>query len=182
MLDNMNNILSRINQLKKRFGFMPDKSKVINKPKVDFSVQLKSSIDKYNSAKNVSPLEIKNIANVLARQEGVSPGLVNAVIKTESNYQPNAMSRKGAKGLMQLMPQMAKKMGVGNIFSPVENIQGGVKLLKQLLGKYDGDYKKALAAYNAGEPAVDKSNGIPPYKETQIYVKKVMDAYMRHSK
>ena len=100
--------------------------------------------------------------------------LVKAVIRTESYFNPNATSRVGASGLMQLMPQTAAKYGVTDLYSPKQNIEAGVKHLKYLLQRYPDQLSHVLAAYNAGEHAVDKYNGIPPYQETQNYVKKVM--------
>jgi soluble lytic murein transglycosylase-like protein len=109
----------------------------------------------------------------IAGEQGVETHLVHSVIRTESNYNSNAVSPKGAQGIMQLIPSTARRFGVSNTFDAQENIQGGVRYLRFLLDYYKGDYPKAIAAYNAGEGAVDKYNGIPPYAETQIYVDRV---------
>ena len=109
----------------------------------------------------------------------VDESLIKAVIYTESYFNPNATSNKGASGLMQLMPATAEKYGVNDLYNPRQNIIAGIKHLKYLLSRYPYKLKFAIAAYNAGETAVDKYNGIPPYKETQGYVKKVMKHYKR---
>ncbi len=105
---------------------------------------------------------------------GVSATLVEAVIRTESAFNPWAVSRKGAQGLMQLMPRTASALGVRDSFNPKQNIDGGVRHLRYLLDRYPGNVPFALAAYNAGEATVDYYRGIPPYPETQQYVQKVM--------
>lgn len=114
-----------------------------------------------------------------AKIHDVEESLVKAVIYTESYFNPNATSRKGASGLMQLMPATAEKYGVDDLYNPRQNIVAGIKHLKYLLNLYPYKLKFAIAAYNAGENAVNKYNGIPPYKETQGYVKKVMKHYRR---
>lgn len=108
-----------------------------------------------------------------ARQHGVDEAIVRAIIHAESAYNPMALSRVGAQGLMQLMPATARRFGVSDAFNPQQNIQGGVKYLAWLLKRFNGNLTLAAAGYNAGEGAVDKYDGVPPYKETQRYVQRV---------
>jgi soluble lytic murein transglycosylase-like protein len=122
---------------------------------------------------------LDRIVREAAQRHKVDPALVKAVISTESGWNPRAVSRKGAVGLMQLIPATAQRYGVGNPFDPAENVEGGTMHLKSLLDRYNGDLTKALAAYNAGERAVDLSRGVPWYPETQRYVRKVTNAYFR---
>ena len=110
----------------------------------------------------------------IAREHGVSPALIEAVIRTESGFDPSAISPKGAAGLMQLMPKTASALGVADRFDPRESIRGGVRHLRYLLERYQGSVVLALAAYNAGEGAVDTHRGVPPYPETQQYVRTVL--------
>jgi soluble lytic murein transglycosylase-like protein len=112
-----------------------------------------------------------------AERHHVDPNLVRAVIKVESNFNPNAVSSKGAMGLMQLMPQTARQLNVSNPFDPEENVDAGVRHLKQLMDNYGGDIRLSLAAYNAGEGAVQRSAGVPHYAETRNYVKRITNLY-----
>lgn len=109
----------------------------------------------------------------IARKHLLPPQLVHSVIKVESNYNPNAVSPKGALGLMQLIPSTAHRFGVSNAFNPVENVEGGARYLRYLLDLYKGDFRLALAAYNAGEGAVARHGGVPPYPETVNYLQQV---------
>jgi soluble lytic murein transglycosylase len=103
--------------------------------------------------------------------------LLRAVVQTESNYDPDAVSKKGAVGLMQLMPETARRMGVTDPFHPAENLEAGARHLRRLIQKYEGRLPLALSAYNAGEKAVERYEGIPPFPETRNYVEKVLKAY-----
>jgi soluble lytic murein transglycosylase-like protein len=114
-----------------------------------------------------------------ADRHRVDPALVRAVIETESNWNPTARSRKGALGLMQLIPTTAQRFGVNDAYSPQQNVDAGVRYLKVLLERYDGNLDLALAAYNAGEGAVDRAHGVPAFRETRDYVQKVQNAYFR---
>ena len=116
---------------------------------------------------------INTVVESVAARYSLQPQLIHSVIKVESNYNPNAISPKGALGLMQLVPQTARRFGVSDVFDPVENIQGGAAYLKYLLDLYNNDLKLALAAYNAGEGAVAKYGDVPPYAETRNYLVQV---------
>lgn len=109
-----------------------------------------------------------------SRKYNISSSIIREVIKAESNFNPYAVSSKGAMGLMQLMPETAKALGVRDAFDPVENINGGVKYLKDMLLEFGGNLELALAAYNAGPYAIKKYGGVPPFSETQSYVGKIM--------
>ena len=115
-----------------------------------------------------------DIIEKAAQRHQVDPALVKAIIMAESRYNPRAVSKKGARGLMQLMPHTAKSLGVQNIFDPEDNINGGVLYMKKLLKRFKGDTKLALAAYNAGSRYVRHYKGIPPFLQTRTFVKKVL--------
>ena len=125
--------------------------------------------------KPAPPSGLDEAVDRIAAQHSLPPQLIHSVIKVESNYNTNAVSPKGAQGLMQLIPATSRRFGVANAFNPMENIQGGAKYLKYLLDLYNNDYALALAAYNAGEAAVAKYGAVPPYKETQNYLHLVAD-------
>ena len=114
-----------------------------------------------------------------AERHHMDPALVRAVIETESGWNPTAKSNKGALGLMQLIPTTAVRFGVNDAFSPQQNVDAGVRYLKTLLERYNGNLDLALAAYNAGEGAVDRAHGVPAFRETRDYVQKVQNAYFR---
>jgi soluble lytic murein transglycosylase-like protein len=110
-----------------------------------------------------------------AKSNQLEPKLVRAVVAAESLFHPCAVSRKGAQGLMQLMPSTAEQFGVANVFDPQQNLEGGARYLKQLIDKYKGNLAQALGAYNAGPAAVDQAGGVPNFPETQAYVKAILD-------
>lgn len=125
----------------------------------------------------VTTAEIDQAIERSAKQHGVDANLVRAIIKAESNFNPKAVSRKGAMGLMQLMPDTARSLKVTNPFDPTQNVDAGVRYFKNLMKNYRGDVRLSLAAYNAGAGAVARSNGVPRIRETQNYVKQITDAY-----
>ena len=122
-------------------------------------------------------IDIDEIVETFSNKYGIDGDFIKAIIKQESGFNPKATSKKGAMGLMQLMPETAKSLGVINAYNPWENVEGGVKYLKDLMDRFGNDEKLALAAYNAGPNAVKKYGGIPPYKETQNYVNAIMANY-----
>ena len=148
----------------------------------------RSKVRKFQHPKNclrLSKVELLRVSrpygrtiNKYARLYNVDGNLIRAIIAIESCYKPKALSHAGAQGLMQLMPGTAKRFGVSNSYNPKKNIRGGTKYLKFLIKRYRGDLEKVLAAYNAGEGNVDKYKGIPPFKETQNYVKNVLKNYL----
>jgi len=124
-----------------------------------------------------SSTDVDSAIEQAAARHNVDPNLVRAVVKVESNFNPNAVSRKGAMGLMQLMPSTARQLNVKNPFDPEQNVDAGVRHLKQLLESYGGDIKLTLAAYNAGAGAVARSSGVPHFPETQNYVRRITNLY-----
>src|SRR5660397_177632 len=116
-----------------------------------------------------------------SRANDLPPALVHAIIKADSNVQRKAISSRGAKGVMQLMPFTSKRLRVNDPFDPSENIEGGIKYIKELLVTFEGNLTNTVAAYNAGPAAVRKYGGVPPYQETRLYVRRVMDLYRQYS-
>ncbi len=137
--------------------------------------QLKGAPKNKRAPAHSGPKRFSRIIDDASRKFGVETSLIKAIIKAESDFDPNAVSRAGAQGLMQLMPKTARSYNVSNSFNSKQNIFAGTEHIKYLLGKYNNDLILALAAYNAGETAVNKYNGVPPFPETQRYVKKVLN-------
>jgi soluble lytic murein transglycosylase-like protein len=193
MLKGLYNVIDRITGLQRKFGNIQNKySQSLNQLNTNISKNQSSEATETSSNKNfeevltetnkestvikdTSNKDINHIIKEKAEKYNLSEELISSIIKVESNYNPNAVSNKGAKGLMQLMPSTAMELGVNNIFDVEENIEGGSKYLRQLLNKYNGDIKTALAAYNSGMGNVQKYNGIPPYGETNKYITKVLN-------
>lgn len=121
--------------------------------------------------------DLRKLVVDVSQEHGVDPKLVDALVRVESDYDPRAISRRGAQGLMQLMPDTADRLDVGDPFDPEENVRGGVREISRLVDRYAGNLQLALAAYNAGEGAVARYRGIPPYKETRSYVSKILTLY-----
>lgn len=135
-------------------------------------------MDPFGPGANVSgATQFRPLIESAAQQAGVDPMLFDALVASESAYDPKARSRAGALGLSQLMPDTARGLGVSNPFDPMQNLRGGAQYLSQMLSRFGGDPRLALAAYNAGPGAVEKFGGVPPYSETQTYVNRVMSLF-----
>lgn len=145
------------------------------------NVQRQLAMPRENSRDRVSPANLDALIEEAAARHQVDANLVRAVVKVESNFNPNAISPKGAMGLMQLMPQTARQLNVSNPFDPQQNVDAGVRHLKSLLETNSGDVARSLAAYNAGQGAVQRNNGIPPYAETRNYVRQITHLYSSSS-
>ena len=173
-LSSLNATLQRINTIESRIQSL---ASFAQKPDADFQKILESSVKNTKNPTSVSRNEINNLISKYADKNGLDEDFVKAVINQESGFNPNATSHCGAMGLMQLMPATAQGLGVTNAYDAEQNIEGGTKYLKGLMDRFGNDKSLALAAYNAGPNAVKKYGGIPPYAETQNYVKKVLSKY-----
>ena len=131
-------------------------------------------LDEVVLSATAKPTDLAEMVEAAARRHGLDPELVRAVVAVESGFRPDAVSPKGAQGLMQLMPATARSLGVKDAFDPFSNLDGGTRYLRMLVTRYGGDLNRALAAYNAGEGAVARHGGVPPYPETLAYVRKVL--------
>lgn len=143
---------------------------------VVFKKQLTKKENTNNNFSYSKQVKFNDIIEKVSKKYNLSSELINSIIKTESNFNPNAVSEAGAVGLMQIMPKTAEHLGINDPLNPQENIEGGVKYLKEMLDRYK-NIELALAAYNAGPSNVDKYNGIPPFKETEEYIKKVLKPF-----
>jgi soluble lytic murein transglycosylase-like protein len=148
-------------------------SAVLALPALSFSAA--PSVDAGRTALDTT--DLKRMVHRISREHGLDPKLVDALVRVESAYDPDAVSRTGAMGLMQLMPATADRLDVEDPFDPEENIRGGVREFSRLLDQYSGNHQFALAAYNAGEGAVARYRGVPPYTETRNYITRVLTIY-----
>ena len=128
-------------------------------------------------ARTAARSNLDHVIQRSANRHQVDPDLVRAIVRVESNYNPYAVSSRGAQGLMQLIPATARRFGVRDAFDPSANLEGGIRYLKHLMELYDGDLELVLAAYNAGENAVSRYNGVPPFRETRNYLRKISQIY-----
>ena len=173
-LSSLDITLHRINAIENQFQSLMSYGAA---PDNDFQEILDSSVKNTQKPNSVSRAEIDNLVAKYADKNGLDEDFVKAVINQESGFNPNATSKCGAMGLMQLMPSTAQGLGVTNAYDAEQNIEGGTKYLKGLMDRFGNNKSLALAAYNAGPNAVKKYGGIPPYAETQNYVKSVLSKY-----
>jgi soluble lytic murein transglycosylase-like protein len=160
----------------------PNPGKLLARPAAPRAIYLSGEISFMGQNRPAVYLDrdgTEKLVREAAERHNVDPALIRAVIETESNWNPTARSRKGAVGLMQLIPTTAQRFGANDVSNPKQNIEAGVRYLKTLLERYNGNLDLALAAYNAGEGAVDRARGIPHYRETRNYVQRVQNAYYR---
>ncbi len=173
--------IRRMQSIEKQFATLSDAK---NSPVTSFQNILDTKLEKsstqekvFKAENNTNKAEIDNLIEKYSNKNGLDKDFVKALVKQESGFNPNATSKCGAMGLMQLMPATAQGLGVSNAYDVEQNIAGGTKYLKSMIDRFDGNEKLALAAYNAGPNAVNKYGGIPPYQETQNYVKNVLKIY-----
>lgn len=172
-LESLARVLQRIHEIQEKFGI-----KFLQQSQENF----KETLKKTSGFQNDISSNYFEIIKKASQEYKVDENLIRAIILAESNFNKDAVSPKGAQGLMQLMPETAKYLGVQNAFDPYQNIFGGTKYIASLIEKYQGNLRLALAAYNAGEGIVDKLKDIPPYPETQNFVEKVLNYFKEFSK
>lgn len=186
-MDGMNKILQRISNIEQRFGITAQATVSttsfagalanVEKSESGKAVNSEAATAQRRNSSTQSTADIAELIDKTAKRYGVDPKLALAVARTESNLSPDAVSSAGAVGVMQLMPETASSLGVRDITNPSENIDAGVRYLRQMLDTFDGNATYAVAAYNAGPQAVKDYQGIPPYAETRNYVKKVLSTW-----
>ncbi len=186
MIEEMYNVMARVSELKSRFGLNRTERQARSGGGLkgtfgEMTDQAMSLLpaeeERLLKGTEVTRKDIEMLIEHYSNRRNIPSSLVRSVINAESGFDPDATSPKGAMGLMQLMPSTVMDLGVENPFDPEQNINGGTALLKNLLDTYQGDYSKALAAYNAGRANVDRAGGVPDFKETKDYVRKVIDLY-----
>ena len=175
-LSSLDITLQRISMIERKFQSLETYAQ---KPDNDFQKILDTKVNNKKNPTSISRSEINDLISKYSDKNGLDEDFVKAVINQESGFNPNATSHCGAMGLMQLMPSTAQGLGVKNAYDAEQNIEGGTKYLKGLMDRFGNDKSLALAAYNAGPNAVKKYGGIPPYAETQNYVKSVLSKYDR---
>jgi hypothetical protein len=148
-------------------------------PPVSHSAASQGPASASQSQASATPVNMNQVVSGAGERHQLDPDFINSVIRAESGFNSRAVSKKGAQGLMQLMPQTASQLGVGNSFDPNANVEGGTKYLRELLEKYNFDVNKALAAYNAGPKRVDQYRGVPPYYETRSYIARIIRDFNR---
>ncbi|MDD5065762.1 MAG: lytic transglycosylase domain-containing protein [bacterium] len=164
-------ILTRVNEIKSRFNGSSASG-------TSFEEKMEEVQEKVLSDKIAGKIDESRYDDLIREKSvkySIPESLIKSVIRQESAFNEKAVSPKGAKGLMQLMPETAELLGVENVFNPVQNLEGGVRYLKMMMERFNGDLVKALAAYNAGPEVVEKYNGVPEYSETKNYVKDVLN-------
>lgn len=188
-LNNLQRVLQRIQEIKEKFNlvspnYQSNFQQLLTEQKEILSLPKTVLGDKTQAKKtySISSSELINLVERLAEKHQMDKNLIKAVISAESDFNQWAVSNKGAKGLMQLMPQTARALGVKNTFDPYQNIDAGIRYLKELIGRFSGNIHLALAAYNAGPGAVEHYGGIPPYKETKGYVQKVIRLWEEYAR
>lgn len=176
-------VQARINQI---MGVQPEEDYMV--PPVDnapqtgrFASMVQQALgNQQGAAAPLPPAQIDRLVQSNSQTWGVDPNLIRAVMANESGFDPNATSKTGAQGLMQLMPETAASLGVTNAYDPEQNVWGGARYLRSMLDRFGGDVTKAVAAYNAGPNAVERHGGVPPYAETQSYVENVLGTYQQY--
>ena len=182
MANSLQMTLQRINAIERQFAALSMQTSLPTpenaKTDGDFQKILDKKIEAVKTNEPAPKEEIDRLIEEYSAKNNLDKDFVKSVVRHESGFNVNATSKCGAMGLMQLMPATAKGLGVTDAYNPVQNVEGGVKYLKGLLNKYNGNVILALAAYNAGPGAVDKYGNVPPYKETQNYVKSILANYL----